>query len=180
MIVHVKQGGPQIAPFLKISFPQFSFPSIKRCILLAECYGKRGGVLHPEGEVRDDAVAPIGCGRERGGDCTEIIPSLCISSPPTRAQPTLASAYPPLVHFLLQDLETASRILIMHHLHVLCPPGLVLLVPLLEVPIVRLPRLQSIHWSPLLVRVIPHIQTPVVSMRCQGGAIREEMVPMGG
>ena len=46
-------GGPQIAPFLKFSFSKFSFLSIKWCILLAECYSKRGGVLRPEKEVRD-------------------------------------------------------------------------------------------------------------------------------
>ena len=38
-----------VAPFLKNSFSKFSFLSIKRCILLAECSGKRGGVLHLEG-----------------------------------------------------------------------------------------------------------------------------------
>ena len=55
--------GAQIALFLKISFSKIFFLSIKRCILLAEWYGTRGGVLHPEGGVRDDAVALTGSER---------------------------------------------------------------------------------------------------------------------
>ena len=60
----------------------------------------------------------------------------------------LKSTWPPVL--LAKNFWRPS--LVSHCLHVLCPPGLVLLVPLLEVPAVRLPRLQSIHWNPLLVR----------------------------
>ena len=62
-------GGPQIAPFLKISFSKIAFLSMKRCILLAECDNKRGGVLRPEGGMRDDAWHSQGL-RERGGQPT--------------------------------------------------------------------------------------------------------------
>ena len=65
MIADGKQGGPQIALFLKLSFSKFSFLSIRRCIVLAECYSKRGAVLRPEGGVRDDAVALTGSGSKR-------------------------------------------------------------------------------------------------------------------
>ena len=71
-------GRPFLAPLLKISFSEFSFLSIKRCIPLAGCFGKRGGVLRPEGGVRDDAV------RERGGDCNENQP---LSVRPAWVQP---------------------------------------------------------------------------------------------
>ena len=78
---------PLVAPLLKTSFSKISFLSVKRCILLAECYGTRGGVLRPEG----------GGARQRGvthrvresvmETALKINPSLCVSSPPAWAQP---------------------------------------------------------------------------------------------
>ena len=63
----LNKGGPQIATVLKFSFSKISFPLkfpfIKRCILLDGCYGKRGGVLHPEGGMLDDAIALTGSER---------------------------------------------------------------------------------------------------------------------
>ena len=73
-----------VAPFLKMSFSKISFLSIKWCILLAECYSKRGGVLRPEGGMPWHSQGL----RECGGDCTENKP-ISVRLVPSRLGATL-------------------------------------------------------------------------------------------
>ena len=76
-------------PLFENFLPKFSFLSVKRCILLAECSGKRGEVLRPEGGGGVETTPWHSQGlRERGGDCTENKP-LSMRPDPSRLGTTL-------------------------------------------------------------------------------------------
>ena len=99
-----------MAPFLKISFSKISFLSIKRCILLAEGYGKRGGVLRPQGGGGGETTPQHSQGlREHGGDCTENEP-LSVHLVPSRLGTTHScfGLHTP-VHFLCNQGTTYPK-----------------------------------------------------------------------